>query len=147
MRILVFLISLFSFLFCSNSIYSEFGGAGYTKTLNYDRKLNDNFSIRAGYGFNNTEKNGILHFYPIEVSFLINKVNHGIEVGLGRTFLDGILEMRGEVIRSNHKITFIGAGYRKYLHESNFFVGLKLYFLKVKDESAPWAGISTGLIF
>ena len=145
MRILVFLISLFSFLFCNNSIYTEFGGAGYTRTLNYDLKLSNNFGLRIGYGFNNTDNNGILHFYPIETLYFINKENYDIEVGVGRTLLDGVLKMRGEIIKSNHKITFIGTGIRKYIPESNFFVGLKLYFLKVKDESAPWAGLSTGL--
>ena len=147
MRISLFLISLFSVLFCNNSIYTEFGGAGYTKTLNYDRKLSNNFSLRIGYGFNNSDNNGILHFYPIEASYLINKLDYAMEVGVGTTLLDGVLEMRGDVIGSNHKITFIGAGYRKYLYDSNFFVGLKLYFLRLKDESSPWAGLSTGLIF
>ena len=52
--------------------------------------------------------------------------------------------MRGDVIGSDQKIIFICSGYRKYLIENKLFVGLKLYYLKVKDESAPWAGLSIG---
>ena len=144
LRILGVLISFFSIIYGKNNIYAEFGGAGYTKTINYDRKLNNIYNLRIGYGFNNTDKNGTLHFYPIGASYLISKENYDIEVGLGTTLLNGVLEMRGEVIRSDQKIIFISSGYRKFLTESNLFIGLKLYYLKVKDESAPWAGLSIG---
>ena len=66
------------------------------------------------------------------------------EVGLGTTLLNGVLEMRGDVIGSDQKIIFICSGYRKYLIEGKLFVGLKLYYLKVQNESAPWAGLSIG---
>ena len=138
------LLSFFSILSSKNNIYAEFGGAGYTRTINYDRKLNNNYYLRIGYGFNNTDKNGTLHFYPIGASYLVNKEDYDIEVGLGTTLLNGVLEMRGGAIGSDQKIIFIFSGFRKYLIESNLFVGLKLYYLKVKDESAPWAGLSIG---
>ena len=144
LRILEVLISFFSIIYGKNNIYAEFGGAGYTKTINYDRKLNNIYNLRIGYGFSNTDKNGTLHFYPIGASYLISKENYDIEVGLGTTLLNGVLEMRGDVIGSNQKIIFICSGYRKYLVENNLFVGLKLYYLEVKDESAPWAGLSLG---
>ena len=138
------LLSFFSILFSKNNIYAEFGGAGYTRTINYDRKLHKIYNLRIGYGFNNTDENGTLHFYPIGASYLINKEDYDIEVGLGTTLLNGVLEMRGDAIGSDQKIIFIFSGFRKYLIESNLFVGLKLYYLKVKDESAPWAGLSIG---
>ena len=31
------LLSFFSILFSKNNIYAEFGGAGYTRTINYDK--------------------------------------------------------------------------------------------------------------
>ena len=138
------LLSYFGILFSKNIIYTEFGGAGYTRTINYDRKLNNNYNLRIGYGFNSTDKNGTLHFYPLGASYLIDKDKYEIETGLGTTLLNGVLEMRGDVIESDQKIIFICAGYRKYLIENNLFVGLKLYYIKVKDRSAPWAGLSIG---
>tara|TARA_B100000212_G_C27174872_1_gene447727 strand:+ start:134 stop:625 length:492 start_codon:yes stop_codon:yes gene_type:complete len=144
LRMLGVLLSFFSILFCKNNIYAEFGGAGYTRTINYDRKLHNIYNLRIGYGFNNTDKNGTLHFYPMGASYLINKEDYDIEVGLGTTLLNGVLEMRGDVIGSDQKIIFICSGYRKYLIKGKLFVGLKIYYLKVKDESAPWAGLSIG---
>ena len=144
LRIFGVMLLFFGILFSKNNIYAEFGGAGYTRTINYDKKLNNNYNLRIGYGFNNTDKNGTLHFYPIGASYLINKEDYDIEVGLGTTLLNGVLEMRGDVIGSDQKIIFICSGYRKYLIEDKLFVGLKLYYLKVKNESAPWAGLSIG---
>jgi len=144
LRMLGVLLSFFNILFCKNNIYAEFGGAGYTRTINYDRKLHNIYNLRIGYGFNDTGKNGTLHFYPIGASYLINKKDYDIEVGLGTTLLNGVLEMRGDVIGSDQKIIFICSGYRKYLIEGKMFVGLKLYYLKVQNESAPWAGLSIG---
>ena len=144
LRMLGVLLSFFSILSSKNNIYAEFGGAGYTRTINYDRKLNNNYNLRIGYGFNNTDKNGTLHFYPIGASYLINKEDYDIEVGLGTTLLNGVLEMRGDVIGSDQKIIFFCSGYRKYLIEGKLFVGLRFYYLRVKDESAPWAGLSIG---
>ena len=138
------LLSFFSILFSKNNIYAEFGGAGYTRTINYDRKLYNIYNLRIGYGFNNTDKNGTLHFYPIGASYLIDKEDYDIEVGLGTTLLNGVLEMRGDVIESNQKIIFISTGYLLYPIEGNVFMGLKLYYLKVGNESAPWAGLSIG---
>ena len=146
LRMLGLILSFFSILFSKNNIYAEFGGAGYTRTINYDRSFNNIYNLRIGYGFNNTDKNGTLHFYPLGTSYLINKENYDFEVGLGITLLNGVLEMRGDVIGSDQKIIFISTGYRKYLMQGNLFVGLKLYYLKIKDESAPWAGLSIGLV-
>ena len=104
LRMLGVLLSFFSILFCKNNIYAEFGGAGYTRTINYDRKLHNIYNLRNGYGFNNTDKNGTLHFYPMGASYLINKEDYDIEVGLGTTLLNGVFEMRGDVIGSDQKI-------------------------------------------
>ena len=44
------LLSFFSILSSKNNIYAEFGGAGYTRTINYDRKLHKIYNLRIGYG-------------------------------------------------------------------------------------------------
>jgi len=87
LRKLGLLLSFFSILFSKNNIYAEFGGAGYASTINCDRKLHNIYNLRIGYGFNNSDKNGTLHFYPIGASYVINKEDYDIEVGLSTTLL------------------------------------------------------------
>ena len=47
----LFIITLTTYGYSQkNNIYTELGGAGYTRTFNYERMLTNNILARAGYG-------------------------------------------------------------------------------------------------
>ena len=152
-KILIGISFFIGFVFCQkNNIYAELGGAGYTKTLNYERMLTNNIIARLGYGFekeegaSNVSDNEFIKFYPLGAAYLVGAGEHRFEIGGGMTLLDGNLEMNGEVVEKNQSTLFIGSGYRYYVTEGLLF-GVKGYYLSLGKFSAPWIGISLGLVF
>tara|TARA_Y100000996_G_scaffold333626_1_gene269992 strand:- start:145 stop:429 length:285 start_codon:yes stop_codon:yes gene_type:complete len=70
-----------------------------------------------------------------------------IEIGGGMTFLNGILQVRGENLEPNIKMIYFGGGYRNILGESRLLLNLKGYYLLLGEFSSIWAGISFGWKF
>ncbi len=152
-KFLIIISFFMGFVFCQkNNIYAELGGAGYTKTLNYERMLTNSIIARLGYGFekengtSNVSDNEFIKFYPLGAAYLVGAGEHRFEIGGGMTLLDGTLEMNGEVVEKNQSTLFIGSGYRYYITEGLLF-GVKGYYLSLGKFSAPWIGISFGWVF
>lgn len=62
-----------------NSLYLEVGGSGLIYSINYDRVIQDRFSVRAGaavYGDSG-------FFVPVLGNYLLGKGNSRLELGLG----------------------------------------------------------------
>ena len=140
--------------FCQkNNIYAELGGAGYVKTLNYERMLSDNIIARFGYGIEKDQiaredsKDAFLRFYPLGAAYLVGQGEHRLEFGGGITLLDGILEMNDQVIEENESTVFVGTGYRYHQEAGGLLFSLKGYYLSLGELSAPWVGISLGWAF
>ena len=136
-----------------NNFYTEFGGAGYLFTVNYERMLTKNILSRIGYGSNKGEnrndgsiKNDI-RFYPIGLSYLLNPENKNIEIGAGTTILNGTLVMNSEVLDSKTKMYYIAGGIQNNSEEIGLLLKLRIYYLFLGEFSAPWAGISFGWSF
>ena len=153
LKILIGIILFTELIFCQkNNIYAELGGAGYTKTFNYERMLTSNIIARLGYGFekeegtNNYSDNEFIKFYPLGAAYLFGAGENRFEIGGGMTFLDGTLEMHGEKVEENQSTVYIGSGYRYYLTDGLLF-GVKGYYLTLGKFSAPWLGISLGWKF
>lgn len=152
-KILIGISFFIGLIFCQkNNIYAELGGAGYTKTLNYERMLTNSIIARLGYGFekengtSNVSDNEFIKFYPLGAAYLVGAGEHRFEIGGGMTLLDGTLEMNGEVVEKNQSTLFIGIGYRYYVTDGLLF-GVKGYYLSLGKFSAPWIGISLGWVF
>ncbi|MDB9884369.1 hypothetical protein OAD01_01655 [Candidatus Marinimicrobia bacterium] len=127
-----------------NNIYTELGGAGYTKTFNYERMLTNNLLARAGYGSSKAQVLGDkkIRFMPIGAAYLMGLGDHKFELGGGMTMVQGTLEMRGEYIEDNS--TYFGGGYRYQKGTGGFLLSVKGYYLFLGKFSAPWAGMSVG---
>ena len=127
-----------------NNIYTELGGAGYTRTFNYERMLTNNILARAGYGSSNAQVLGDkkIRFMPIGAAYLMGLGDHKFELGGGMTMVQGTLEMRGEYIEDNS--TYFGGGYRYQKKTGGFLLSVKGYYLFLGKFSAPWAGMSVG---
>ena len=131
-----------------NNVYAELGGAGYSKTLNYERMLNDNILVRMGYGYgkgsseDDSSNNSKVNFMPLGAAYLMGSGDHKFELGGGMTMLRGTLEMRGEYIQDN--ATFFGGGYRYQMATGGLLFNLKAYYLTIGRFNSPWAGMSVG---
>ncbi|MFL3024370.1 MAG: hypothetical protein ACJZ1P_00720 [Candidatus Neomarinimicrobiota bacterium] len=127
-----------------NNIYTELGGAGYTRTFNYERMLTNNILARAGYGSSRAQVPGDkkIRFMPIGAAYLMGLGDHKFELGGGMTMIQGTLEMRGDYIEDNS--IFFGGGYRYQKGTGGFLISVKGYYLFLGKFSAPWAGMSLG---
>ena len=153
LKIIIGIVLFTELIFCQkNNVYAELGGAGYTKTFNYERMLTSNIIARLGYGFekeegtNNYSDNEFIKFYPLGAAYLFGSGDNRFEIGGGMTLLDGTLEMNGEKVEENQSTLYIGSGYRYYLTDGLLF-GVKGYYLTLGKFSAPWLGISLGWTF
>jgi hypothetical protein len=131
-----------------NNVYAELGGAGYSRTLNYERMLSNNILVRMGYGSgkgaseDESPNKSKVRFMPLGAAYLMGSGDHKFELGGGMTMLQGTLEMRGEYIESN--ATYFGGGYRYQMATGGLLFNLKAYYLTIGRFSSPWAGMSVG---
>ena len=131
-----------------NNVYAELGGAGYSRTLNYERMLSNNILVRMGYGSgkgaseDERPNKSKVRFMPLGAAYLMGSGDHKFELSGGMTMLQGALEMRGEYIESN--ATYFGGGYRYQMATGGLLFNLKAYYLTIGRFSSPWAGMSVG---
>ena len=99
-----------------NQVYLELGGLGLIYSLNYERFLSQNFTLRAGLGVTPglLFVDGTIFTIPISGSYLIGDGYSKLELGLGVTYLTTTdIDIFGLPAGSNSLIAFDGIiGYR-----------------------------------
>jgi len=120
----------------SNTIYFELLGNGLVYSLNYDRMVTDNISVRAGYGgltvSNSTVSSGVIvtedikiTLIPVLANYLRGEGNHKLEIGGGIVLVS--LDYTGNVADVDFSLAADGAiptgnlGYRYQKSEGGFF--------------------------
>jgi hypothetical protein len=150
-----------------NSIFVELAGNGGIYTVNYDRVINEHFSVRAGLGYmalgaSATASNGngttttasasvSMLAIPILANFLLGNQNHKLELGGGVT----LFKMTGtsstfEGVASGSAFGPVGtlvAGYRYVPSDGGFTFRIGFTPLVSTESFMPWGGISFGYLF
>ena len=136
-----------------NHFYFELGGNAIIYSFNYERMINDNFSIRGGIGITP----GLLFIketilaIPLTASFLAGDGPHKFETGFGTTFLglqDPAIIGLPESDKSGFVLTGI-LGYRYFKPKGGFTFRICFtpFYNSNENEFAPSGGISFGYGF
>ena len=78
--------------YVKNHIFFELGGNGFLYSINYERLVTKNFSLRGGFGFWFNDDiglgtpSGTFYSVPITASYLIGEEHSKFELGLGAAF-------------------------------------------------------------
>jgi len=147
-----------------NSIFIELAGNGGIYSLNYDRVITEQFSIRAGFGYMSmgasassggatVSAKATMLAVPVVGNFLLGNENHKLELGAGITMfrftgsgsssLGGSASATGMVPAGTAVI-----GYRYVPHDGGFTFRAGFTPLVMKDGGfQPWGGMSFGYLF
>ncbi|MFO8233263.1 MAG: hypothetical protein R6U20_11415 [Longimonas sp.] len=132
----------------NNSIYTELGGTGFLYTLNYDYRINRDWSARLGAmragAFGVTFTN-----IPLTASYLWG-TNHNLEVGLGAMYLGVSLDTEGDDFGGISDDTVAGTAIIGYRYQPTdggiiFRAGITPAFGDFGI--VPWGGLSVGYSF
>lgn len=123
-----------------NSLYLEVGGSGLIYSINYDRVLQDRFSVRAGVAMYGQDG----YFIPVVGNYLLGKGNSRLELGLGVSIMSiefGFFDSEEQVSRIIGTASF---AYR-YQKAGGGIFG-KAGFTPLFGEAGllPWFGASIG---
>jgi len=136
-----------------NQLYLELAGNGLIYSINYERLLSENFTLRGGFGITPgiIFAEGTFIHIPVTASYLIGSETSKFEVGLGATYFSGTdIEFFGLPAGDESLIFITGlAGYR-YTSKSGFV--LRVVFTPFYNSEAdpnfyPSGGLSFGLMF
>ena len=123
----------------SNTIYFELLGNGLLYSLNYDRMVTDNISVRAGYGgltvsqmradptgFGIITEDVKITMIPVLANYLRGEGNHKLEMGAGVVLVSvdwtGTMEELGSFsLGADGAIPTGNFGYRYQKSEGGFF--------------------------
>jgi len=139
--------------FKQNQLYLELGGNGIIYSVNYERLLSENISLRGGFGitpgFFFVE--GTFIDIPVTASYLIGSERSKLEMGLGATFLaSSNVEVFGLDSGDQSLIILTGiVGYR-YISPSGFVFRIfftPLYSSEGDPPFVPYFGLSFGFAF
>ena len=145
-----------------NSIYLELAGNGLLYTINYDRVINENFSVRAGLGYLSVSASASsggqtasakvsLMGIPVLANFMLGGDNHKIELGAGMTlFYASGSASSADAVASGSGMAPVGTavlGYRYVPHDGGFTFRAGFTPLVSKQGFQPWAGMSFGYVF
>jgi len=146
----------------NNSLYLELGGSGAIYSLNYERFVHDDVSLRVGFGYVSLQGANInggtvtadisLLTIPVTASYLgIGSSSHHLELGLGAV----LAEITGSSSSDGAKAFgsasgVVGtaiAGYR-YVRPGGGFT-FRAAFTPLFGEGGfqPWAGVALGYSF
>jgi hypothetical protein len=145
----------------NNFIYLELGGNGAIYSLNYERFVHDEVSLRLGFGYvslqgaidGGTVTTGIaLLTVPVTVSYLgIGSGSHRLELGGGAVFADISGESSSDGARAFGSASgVVGtaiAGYRYARTRGGFTFRAAFTPLFGEGGFQPWAGMAFGLGF
>ncbi len=131
-----------------NSLYLELGGNALAYSINYDRLLNDDFSVRAGIGFFSTDLDeggsSSIAGIPILANYLLGSGNSRLELGAGLLIVTGSFDLAGA---SESDAAVAGTGtfaYRFQKPEGGVFFKAGFTPIIVGGSFIPWFGVSIG---
>ncbi len=146
----------------NNSFYIELGGSGAIYSLNYERFVQDDFTLRIGVGYislTGAQINGAtvtadvsLLTIPVTASYLgIGSGNHRLELGAGAVFakITGS-SSSGSAKAFGSSTGLVGtaiAGYRYARPQGGFTFRAAFTPLFGEGGFQPWAGVAFGLGF
>lgn len=145
-----------------NSIFIELGGNGGIYTINYDRIVSDNFSLRAGLGYmaigatassggSSASASVSMTMIPVIANFMVGSNNHKLELGAGLTFfhMSGTSSSLGNTVKASgfSPVGTAVAGYRYVPHKGGFTFRAGVTPLFTTEDFLPWGGVSFGYLF
>ena len=144
----------------SNTVFLEVGGNSLLWSLNYDRMITDNISVRVGYGsipFESTDEDEILTTtitvtpVPIVANYLLGSGNHKLEIGAGILYImvDGEVDFGGTSVSGSGSITATTGvlGYRYHRATGGFSFRTSVTPIMIEGETIVWGGLSLGYSF
>lgn len=139
----------------ANTVYFELFGNGLVYSVNYDRMVTDNISVRAGYGgltvkSIETQEEAKITMIPVLGNYLMGDGNHKLEIGGGVVMVS--IDYSGNVEDIDFSIGADGAiptgnlGYRYQKPEGGLFFKASLcpFF---GDEMVTSIGLGLGYSF
>ncbi len=137
-----------------NLTYAEIFGNGLFFSVNYERIISENLSVRVGLGnvygssASNSGEHHSLESFPLAmINYLIEIYgNNYFEIGAG-----GLIAASGFSFFNTYETTFaivptIAAGYRYSPADRGFFFSITIDLFSA-DYTYPWGGIGVGFIF
>jgi hypothetical protein len=138
--------------FKQNHLYLELGGNGLIYSINYERLLSENFTLRGGFGITPgiIFVEGTFIHIPVTASYLIGSKTSKLELGLGATYFAGEdTELFGLDAGDQSLIILTGiVGYR-YTSPSGFVLRVLFTPLYNSEEDSyfyPSFGLSFGFM-
>jgi len=136
-----------------NQLYLELAGNGLVYSVNYERLLTENFTLRAGIGYTPglILAEGTFIQIPVTASYLLGGQSSKLEMGLGATFFSGQdVEFLGIDAEDFSVVLVTGIlGYR-YVSRGGFVFRIALTPF-YSSESEPnfnlYGGLSFGFMF
>jgi hypothetical protein len=138
-----------------NQFYLELGGNGIIYSLNYERLLSENFTLRGGIGYTPglIFVEGTFIHIPFTASYLIGSSSSKFEMGLGFTYFTGRdVEIFGLEGGDKSVIVLTGIiGYR-YVSQKGFVfrIAFTPFYNPNNTEDSrflPSGGLSFGYVF
>lgn len=132
-----------------NNLFIEAGGSAIVYSINYDRLITDNLSIRGGLSY----LKGTFFFdysftlFPVSVNYLVGSGDSKLELGAGVTFYSGELKLFG---LSGSKDDFLGnfiIGYRYQPSDGGFIFRAAFTPIYSQNGIHAWGGLSIGTAF
>ncbi|MEP6655368.1 MAG: hypothetical protein ABJA82_18525 [Myxococcales bacterium] len=155
-------------------MYLELLGSGLVWSINYDRRTEHNFWLRAGFGYYSWDTTnepgqfgsaGSMTMFPMAVTKLVGNAGSWFEIGLGTTFIhvdQSQTSVFGLVSGSNARTSasasayvvsgIIGYRWSPATTGSIFRIGFTPFFFAFDSSTVvrilrPWGGLSLGFAF
>lgn len=135
-----------------NQLYFELGGNGIIYSLNYERLLTENLTLRAGFGITPgiIFVEGTFVHIPVTVSYLIGGARSKFETGLGAVYFSGSdIKVFGLKSGELSEVALTGIiGYR-YTSQGGFVFRVlftPFYNSSIKSKFLPSGGLSFGFM-
>lgn len=134
----------------NNHIYLELGGHGLMYSLNYERMISEDFSLRAGasawkFGIFKSDRDNYMIF-PVTLNIITGKTKHHNEFGAGVDFI-----FRNDTSEDKNKdyiVPIAFAAYRYHYDNGWVFRGSFTPFYDIEEEKIiPYFGLSYGKRF
>lgn len=141
-----------------NSLYLELLGNGGVYSVNYERNITDEITLRLGFSqisvsttINDETDKASLMTFPLMANYLLGGGNHHLELGAGATLVYASGELnsggdrfKGEGFAASGTAT---VGYRYQPRDGGFFFKVGATPFVNSRGVFPWGGLSLGGVF
>jgi len=143
----------------NNVIFAELLGNGLLYSVNYERFLSDDLSVRVGFGYvsvnassSDSSAHASLLTVPVLVNYYVGGVNNKLQLGIGGTFVDvsAATSTAGSGAFSGTGCMPVATGvvgYRYIPHDGGFAFGVGLTPFVGPGGFQAWGGLSLGGVF